>query len=122
MNHPKIVLGCNTHGTGRMGCGCEEAALGGMLNSLLQPFPRLQHMPALQHCKQSRPKGVQVHIAKLEMSVCQWHHTRLPPCHPHKLHTTCTISFKQNTPSDVRRILEAEMIDHSSHKCLSHRT
>ena len=33
----------------RMGCGCEEAALVGVLNSLplLQPFPRLQHMPTL---------------------------------------------------------------------------
>ena len=30
------------------GCGHEEAALGGMLNSLLQPFPRPWHMPTLQ--------------------------------------------------------------------------
>ena len=30
------------------GCGHEEAALGGALNSLLQPFPRLQHMLPLQ--------------------------------------------------------------------------
>ena len=32
-----------------MGCGHEEAVLGGMLDSLPQPFLRLQHMLALPY-------------------------------------------------------------------------
>jgi hypothetical protein len=44
-------IGVDSRGTGRMGCGHEEAALAGALDSLPQPFPRLQHMPALQYPK-----------------------------------------------------------------------